>query len=357
SITQPLKVVPRILVIDDDWLNRDLLQAYITSAGYECEKASSGADGLELARARPPDLVLCDVQMRGMNGYEVCERLKADPATQFVPVVMVTALDAEEEKLHAIEVGADDFVTKPYNPVLLLKRVESLLRIKLLHDQVEARNRLLRQVLTRYMSAEVTETILTDPERYLKLGGETRPVAVLFADIRGFTRYTELQTAERVVETLNEIFSELTRVVFDYGGTFDKYLGDEIMAFWGAPLAGPDDVRNAVRATVAMRDTFADMCARRGDMLADLGLGIGLHCGDATVGNVGSEKVMDYTVIGDTVNVASRLQEAAGPGQILISVQSYRQVADEVEAVELDALHLAGRTDPVAVYEVRGLAG
>jgi adenylate cyclase len=342
-----------IMVVDDDWLNRELLETYLQQAGYQVISAGDGARALQMAAAAPPDLVLCDVQMPRMSGYEVCEAFKTNPLTRFVPVVMVTALDSDDEKLRAVEAGADDFVTKPFNSILLLTRVRSLLRIKLLHDQVAERNRLLHEVLTRYLAEGVAQNILTDPERYLKLGGETRPITTLFADIRGFTAFTEQRTAQEVVETLNRIFPELTRVVFSHRGTFDKFLGDAIMAFWGAPLSEPDDTFEAVKAAVEMRDTFYQLFGQENGGFASLGLAIGINSGDATVGNIGSEKVMDYTVIGDTVNVAKRLQEEADGGEILISEATYEQVKAHVKAEKRSTLTLQGRREPVSVYSVQ----
>lgn len=342
-----------IMVVDDDWLNRELLETYLKQAGYNVVSASDGARALQMAVASPPDLVLCDVQMPRMSGYEVCQTLKTNPATQFVPVVMVTALDSDSEKLHAVEAGADDFVTKPFNAILLLTRVRSLLRIKLLHDQVEERNRVLHQVLNRYLAEGVVAQILFNPEQSLKLGGQTVPITALFADIRGFTAFTEKRTAQAVVETLNQIFPELTRVVFAHRGTFDKYLGDAVMAFWGAPLATPTDTFEAIKAAVEMRETFYAMCQR--EPLASLGLSIGLNSGDATVGNIGSEKAMDYTVIGDTVNVAKRLQEGAASGEILISAATYEQVKDQVQAQQQRTITLHGRQEPVRVYAVQAI--
>jgi len=341
----------KILIVDDDWLNRDLLETYLKQAGYQCRAAYDGSMALRLTAEAQPDLILCDVQMPGMTGYEVCRSIKTDPATQFIPVVMVTALDRDEEKVRAVEAGADDFITKPFNSILLLTRVRSLLRIKVLHDQLEERNQLLHKVLTRYLAEGMTQTILTDPDRYLKLGGETRPVTVLFADIRGFTAFTEQRTAQEVVETLNEIFPELTRVVFAHGGTFDKFLGDAVMAFWGAPLSAPGDTLRAVQAAVEMRERFYQLFARKG-----LGLCIGLNSGEATVGNIGSDKVMDYTVIGDTVNVAKRLQEAAGGEELLISEATYAQVRSQVQAEKRESLSLHGRQEPVQVYAVNSVS-
>jgi adenylate cyclase len=340
-----------ILVADDDWLNRDLLKTYLTKAGYEVVTAADGQTALELALQSPPDLALVDVQMPRMNGLELCAALKSSPGTRFVPVVMVTALDSEEEELKAIEVGADDFIIKPYRSLVLLTRVRSLLRIKRLHDEIEAYNRLLRQVLDRFLAEDVTDVILTDPERYLQLGGELRPVTVLFADIRGFSRFTEVHTAPEVIETLNRIFEVLSQVVFTHRGTFDKYLGDGLMAFYGAPVAGEDDAQRAINSAIEMQFRFQKLCEETGEDLVDLGLGIGLHSGEAVVGNIGSERVMDYTVVGYVVNVAKRLQEIAKGSQILISEATFEQV-EGLEAERLDALQLLHLKEPITAYLV-----
>ncbi|MGD2058544.1 MAG: adenylate/guanylate cyclase domain-containing protein [Anaerolineales bacterium] len=353
DLTNIFERPPKILVADDDWLNRDLLKTYLTSSGCDVVTAADGRAALDAAMESPPDLALVDVQMPKMDGLALCQALKSSPSTRFVPVVIVTALDTEEEKLKATEVGADDFVTKPYSSVVLLTRVRSLLRIKKLHDEVEARNRLLRQVLDRFLAEDVTDIILTDPERYLKLGGDLRPVTVLFADIRGFTRFTEEHTADKVINTLNRIYQALSQVVFTFRGTFDKYLGDGFMAFYGAPVAGEDDAKRALDTALEMQRLFGKLREESGDELAGLGLGIGLHSGEAVVGNIGSEKVMDYTVIGDVVNVAKRLQEQAGEGQILLSKYTYELALTEVDAEPLEPIQVIGRREPIPAYLIQ----
>jgi class 3 adenylate cyclase len=357
DLTSILGRPPRILVADDDWLNRDLLQTYLTSSGAEVLTATDGWSALEQARATRIDLALLDIQMPRLDGLALCQTLKNAPETRFVPVIIVTALDREDEKLRAIEAGADDFVTKPYSSMVLLTRVRSLLRIKRLHDEIETRNRLLRQVMDRYMAEDVTDVILTDPERYLKLGGDIRPVTVLFADIRGFTEYTEGHTGPQVIETLNRVFQVLSVLIFSHRGTFDKYLGDGLMAFYGAPLAAQDDAQRAVQTAVEMQRWFAKLRAEGGEDLAELGLGIGLHSGDAVVGNIGSEKVMDYTVVGDVVNVAKRLQERARGGQTLLSRATY-ELLDGIPARRLARVRLPGRKEPITPYviEADGIA-
>jgi adenylate cyclase len=344
---------PKLLVVEDDWLNRDVLQTYLTHMGAEVISASDGQMALELATQDPPDLIFMDMNMPRMDGIEACKYLKSHPATQFVPVVIVTALEGDEEKVRALEAGADDFITKPYSSVLLLACARALLKIKHLNDQLRSRNQLLRQVLNRYVAEAVADTILTDPEKYLRLGGETREVTVLFADIRGFTKFTEQHTAAQTVEALNRIFAELTPVVFKHHGTFDKYVGDAIVAFYGAPVSASDDPLRAVQTALEMQDVFERLCAQDGSALHGLGLGIGLHSGEATVGNVGSETVMDYTVIGDTVNVSQRLQESAKSGEVLMSEATYRRVQNYVLAECLEARAIRGRTEPVTVYSLQ----
>ena len=160
---------PRVLIADDDWLNRDLLKTYLVSSGCEVMIAPDGQTALEIALADPPDLALLDIQMPRLDGVALCRTLKTTANTRFVPIIIVTAYDSDEEKIRAIDAGADDFITKPYNSIILLTRVRSLLKIKKLNDEVEARNALLRKVLNRYVAEDVAEIILEDPDQQLQL--------------------------------------------------------------------------------------------------------------------------------------------------------------------------------------------
>jgi class 3 adenylate cyclase len=349
DLTTILGRPPRILVADDDWLNRGLLETYLTASGCEVFTASDGRAALEHVLKTRLDLALLDIQMPRLDGLTLCQILKGAPETRFVPVVIVTALEREDERLRAIEAGADDFVLKPYSSIVLLTRVRSLLQVKKLHDEIEARNRLLRQVLDRYVAEDVADIILTDPDRYLKLGGEIRAVTVLFADIRGFTEFTESHTGPQVIETLNRIFQALSALIFSHKGTFDKYLGDGLMAFYGAPLAADDDAQRALETAIEMQRWFGELHREAGPDLARLGLGIGLHSGEVVVGNIGSEKVMDYTVVGDVVNVAKRLQERARRGQILISRATFDMVKG-IRAGPPTPVRLPGRKKPITVF-------
>lgn len=349
---------PRVVVADDDWLNRDLLKTYLEAAGCEVYAYPDGEQAWESICTLDPDLALLDIQMPRLDGLSLCRRIKDDSLTRLVPVIIVTALDSEEERLRAIEAGANEFIGKPFNSVILLTRVRSLLRLKHLHDELEHRNRVLQQVLNRYVDKDIADIILTDPERYLRLGGETRDVTVLFADLRGFTQFSAAHAASLVVEAINLVFNELTQVVFKNGGTFDKYLGDAIMAFFGAPLARPDDAHRALATALEMQRRFSDLREKKEHQILQSleGLGVGVHSGEAIVGNIGSERVMDYTVVGSTVNIARRLQEVARPGEILISERTYeRAPGATVEGVARQTF--PGLEEPLALFSLRGLKG
>lgn len=346
----------RILVVDDFAPNVELLEALLVGAGYDISMAFSGEEALAKALAEQPDLVLLDVMMPGMNGFEVCEKLKQAELTRFIPVVLLTALDQIEDKIRGLDAGADDFLTKPFNKVELMARVRSLLRIRALSVQIEQKNLLLFRLLNRYVSEEIVTEILTDPEQHLKLGGAKKDVVVLFADIRGFTAFSEGETAEKVVEVLNECFRHITEVIFKHRGTFDKYLGDCVLAFYGAPLTWGDDLERALLTAIEMQQVFQAMHSRWTEpQMQALGLGIGINCGEVVVGNIGSERLMDYTVIGDNVNLAQRLEQIAQHGQIVISEEVYRRACHLVTATEMSPVLVKGKREPVTAYLVEGL--
>lgn len=347
-----------ILVVDDDWMNREVIEAYLQTTGYRVVTANSGAKALEIAANEVPSLVILDVNMPGMNGYELCSKLKSDERTRLTPVMVVTALEADPDKLKAIEAGADAFLTKPFNSLIMMTQVKSLLRIRRLHDEIEARNVLLRKVLNRYVNEDITEIILADPDKNLQLGGESRAITVFFADIRGFTPFSEGHSAKEVVTVLNRIFAELTPIVFKYRGTLDKYVGDGIMGFFGAPVASEHDALNAARMAIEMQKVFAELKQKITELsIKNLGLGIGISTGEAAVGNVGSDHLMSYTVIGDTVNTASRLQQQAQGGHIVITEKMYQEIAAHVEVSPLAPLRLAGKSEPVPAYRLLSLKG
>ncbi len=358
-----------ILIADDIKTNRRLLTLMLRAEnpGYELIEAADGEETLAKVESCSPDLILLDVMMPKMNGFEVCKLLKAEKKTRFIPIIMITALTKFEDRIKGLEVGTDDFLSKPFRREELLTRVRSLLRMRHMHNQLEEshrivhaqkeeiqkKNELLSEILNRYMSEEVSNQILSDPDKYLKLGGESRKITTLFADIRGFTAYSNQRSPKEVVKTLNTVFERLTRVVFDHRGTLDKLLGDGMMVFYGAPLSNDDDAFRALQTAMAMQSVFKEVQKARNDsMFSELGLGIGINTGDAIVGNIGSERTMDYTVIADSVNIASRLEGIAKKGEIIISQYTHDETANRIIVEQLPPQKIKGIAVSLSLYRL-----
>jgi class 3 adenylate cyclase len=350
------KLEATILIADDQPDIRALLRAQLRNAGYTVVEAEDGNDALVkigemMAAGRLPDLVITDVMMPGRDGFAVAQQLRSWKETRDIPILMLTALTDTEDKVRGIDAGADDFLSKPVNNTELQTRLRALLRAKLYHQQIIEKNALLEKILTRWQSPEVIQQILADTSR-LQLGGVRGTVSVLFADLSGFTRFAESLPPEQVMEALNQTFARLTDVVFANHGTLDKFIGDCLMAFYGAPLSTGNDALNAVRSAVEMQAAFKELKTQWADGRSALGLAIGVNTGEAIVGNVGSHRRMEYTVIGDAVNVAARLQDRAIAGQILIGEDTYTLVAGDVVGREFAGIELKGRAKPIAVYEI-----
>jgi class 3 adenylate cyclase len=341
-----------VLVADDNPDNVELLREVLEAADYTVVVAYDGDEALLKIAEANPDLILLDVMMPGKDGFEVCRRLKKWEQTRNIPVMMLTALQEVADKVRGIEAGADEFLTKPVDTVELQTRVKALVKAKIYRQQVFEKNALLEKILNRYLPEEVVAKVLEDSS-LLKLGGVRDFVTVLFVDLTGFTTFADAVPPEHVMETLNQTFSQLTRILADNHGTFDKYLGDGLMAFFGAPIASDNDALNAVRTAVEMREAFQALKNEWGEgPRAQLGLAVGINSGEVIVGNLGSERLMNYTVIGDAVNVAARLEERAGPGQILIGETTHTLVEDLVVARKFGEIELRGRSKPVVAYEL-----
>ena len=354
----------RILVVDDVAMNVKLLADLLSVKGYETVTAASGAEALARLAADRPDMVLLDVMMPGMSGYEVCAAIRADPAHAMLPVVLVTALDPAKERAKGLEAGADDFLTKPLNQAELLARVKSLLRIKSLYDEVTRQkdelaqwNRTLEQRvaegveqlervgrLKRFFSPQLAEAIVAggadDP-----LKSHRREITVVFLDLRGFTAFTETADPEEVMGVLGEYHAAMGRLILEHEGTLERFSGDGIMIFFNDPVTMDDPAPRAARMALAMQREMNRLAAgwkRRG---YDLRLGVGIAQGFATIGGIGFPGRIDYGAIGTVTNLAARLCGEAQGGEVLLS-QRVRAALDDAEF----------RTEPAGELALKGFA-
>lgn len=349
----------RILVVDDNPNEAFYTRTRLETERYDILTAANGSDALQLIAHRLADMVLLDVGLPDIDGFEVCRRIRAWEMEAYghspvLPVVMITGLPPQERS-NALDAGADDFLTKPVNPMELLARVRSLLRIKSLHDQLESRNRLLYDALQRSVSAPVAERIVQDPERYLRPGGERRTVSILFADLRGYSTLAEELPPDRAIDVLNAYLSCIIDVIYRHGGTVNQLLGDGVMALFGAPISYGDDTWRAVQAALDMQ---AESIALTPPGLPDIrmSMGVGITTGDAVVGHIGSEQRVDYTAVGSVVNLAARFQAHAGPGQILITAPTYERVRDMVVVADVGTQSVRGHNEWVQAFSVLGRA-
>jgi adenylate cyclase len=364
---------PKLLVVDDVPENVRLLQAVVEPRGYDVVSATSGAQALELIASTPVDLVLLDIVMPGMDGYEVCRRLRADPATEFLPVVMITA-SGKEEKRAAIDAGADDFITKPFDQAELLARVRSLLRIKQYHETIvgqaaqlaewnqQLEERVRNQVdelervgrLRRFLSPQLADLVVSSGDESF-LQSHRREITVVFCDLRGFTPFAETVEPEDVMLVLGQYHAALGDLVHRFEGTLERFTGDGLMVFFNDPLPCPDAPQRAVRMAVAMQSRVAQLAEGWSRMGYELHLGVGIAQGHATLGRIGFEGRSDYAAIGSVTNFAERLCGEARPGQILVSQRVHAAAEDIITSEPLGELTLRGFSRPAKVYSVVGL--
>lgn len=363
--------IPRVLVVDDIPSNVRLLEAVLEPAGFAVLSASSGPEALELVMTELPDLVLLDVQMAGMNGYEVCRRIRENEATALLPVVMLTSHDSEA-RIDGIRAGADDFVTKPFDQQELLLRVRSLVRIKRYHDTIRAQadelaewNRTLEarvaeQVeelgrmarLRRFLSPTLAEVVMELGDSVLE--SHRRELAVLFADLRGWTDFSAGTEPEEVMSVVGSYHRAMGELIVKYEATVGWFAGDGLMVWFNDPIPCDDPAARAVRMAVEMREAMAALTTAWRKRGHELDFSIGVALGYATIGQIGFQGRYDYGAVGSVLNLASRLCDAAQPGQIVIGARVLAEVEEIVEATPLGALELKGFGKPVEAFAVTG---
>lgn len=337
-----------VLVVDDQAHNVILAETLLKAQGYKVSQASDGPACLAAVESSPPDLILLDVMMPVMDGLQVCRHLKGHKEHHHIPIILLTALDASEDRIAGIEAGADDFVTKPFNRHELIARVKSLVRMKRLED---AERRHMRQTLERYVEPAVAEQVLANPELAV-VASRRQEATVLFVDVRGFTVWSERVSAEVVVDVMNRFLARAVDLVFEHGGMVDKYTGDGLMALFGAPLPVPEHARGAVACGLAIAAMAPSIT--HPDLGEALAVGVGINSDEMVVGNIGSERRLDYTAMGDAVNVAKRLCDDAPGGQVWVSAGTYAALGG-AQVVDLGHKQLKHRIEPVHTYQVLSL--
>ncbi len=361
----------RILVVDDTPKNVTMLADILTFKGYGVVTASGGKEALAKLESERPDLVLLDVMMPDLNGYEVCRAIRANPATEMLPVVMVTALDPVSERVKGIEAGADDFLSKPISQPELLARVRSLLRIKQYQDTIRLQaaqlkewnerleERVREQVaqldrlgrLKGFFSPQLAEAIVSGGAEGL-LKPHRREVTVVCLDLRGFTAFTESSEPEEVMSVLGEYHNLVGTLVTEHQGTIERFAGDGMLIFFNDPIPVPNAAEQAVRMAVELREKFAALRSQWSKRGYELDLGCGIAQGYATLGTIGFEGRRDYAAIGTVTNLASRLCAEAKGGQILTEQKTYSRVERLIQAEPLGPFTLKGFARPIQAFNI-----
>ncbi len=340
--------------------------------------ATDGEEALAVATAQHPDLILLDIMMPKIDGIDVCRRLKADTSLPFMPIILVTAKADSKDVVVGLEAGADEYLTKPVDQAALVARVKSMLRIKALHDTVQEQaahleaqsqqladwNQTLEQRvqeqlvelerigrLKRFFSPQLAELIVSSGGEKL-LESHRREITVVFCDLRGFTAFSETAEPEEVMGVLREYHTALGTLIFRFEGTLEHFAGDGIMVFFNDPLPCPDPEARAVRMATAMRQQMSELTEKWRRRGYQLGFGVGIAQGYATLGKIGFEGRFDYGAIGTVTNLASRLCSEAQGGQILINQRVYAAVAELVEVEPAGELSLKGFHKPVPTFNV-----
>ncbi|MGD9738899.1 MAG: adenylate/guanylate cyclase domain-containing protein [Bauldia sp.] len=373
---------PLILVVDDVADNRAVLRARLESQGYRIAEADGGETALAATARDPPDLVLLDVMMPGMDGIETVRALRARPSP-FIPVILLTARSDNASVIAGLDAGADEYLIKPVDHAALVARVRAALRLKALQDAVaDQADRLSKQAaelaawngaleervadqlreiermrrLRSFLAPQVVDAILASPDGESALASHRREVAVLFCDLRGFTAFAATAEPEDLIGLLRDYHAVVGELVFRHAGTLERFTGDAVMVLFNDPLPAPDFCRSAVRLATDIRDGLQPLIRRWRVRGAEVDVGIGIAAGFATLGKVGFRDRYDYAAIGPVTNLASRLSGYAAPGQILVTARVAEELSDENAVEPLGLVDLKGMPKPVPVFALRSAA-
>lgn len=373
-----MRTPPRILVADDNAMNLDILRTRLAAHGYEILIAADGEEAVDVARRERPDLILLDIMMPKLDGFEVCRQLRTDPGLPFVPIILVTAKGDSKDVVAGLEAGGDEYLTKPVDQSALLARVKSMLRIKALHDTAQEQGarleaqagelaewgctlerRVAEQLaelervnrFRRFLSPQLADVIVSSGGEKL-LESHRREITVVFCDLRGFTAFAETAEPEEVMAVLRAYHAAMGELIFRHEGTLERFAGDGLMVFFNDPVPCPDPATRAVQMAVGMRQRVGELEVEWRKRGFRLEFGVGIALGYATLGKIGFEGRFDYGAIGTVTNLAARLCDAARGGQILVSQRVYAAVEGRVEAEPVGELALKGFLKPTAAFNV-----
>jgi class 3 adenylate cyclase len=354
----------RILVVDDVELNRSMLSRRLERKAFQVETAEGGQEAIEKIRSTTYDLILLDIMMPEVSGYDVLKEVRKTLSPLELPIIMATAKDQGEDIVSAFKLGANDYITKPIDFPMALARIETQLSRKRameesrrLTAELERRNQFIRKTFGRYLSKEVVESLLASPEG-LRLGGEKRCITIMMSDLRGFTALSERLDPEQVVAVLNNYLGKMAEIVTAYNGTIDEFIGDAILALFGAPIHREDDAERAVVCALQMQLAMREVNdENRKNGFPELEMGIALNTGECVVGNIGSQKRAKYGVVGSHVNLTGRIESYTVGGQILISKATADAVGAELKLGDELQLGAKGFREPVKVCELLGIGG
>ncbi|GHV71114.1 hypothetical protein AGMMS49928_21540 [Spirochaetia bacterium] len=348
-----------IILVDDNPANLRVGKNVLAEK-YSVATAPSAEKMFSLLGNNKPALILLDIDMPEMNGYEAIKILKSKDETKDIPVIFLTGKTESDDELEGLSLGARDYITKPFQPPLLLKRIEVHLLVEKQARELRYFNENLRKAFSTYLSGDVVEELIADPTR-LQLGGIKRRMSAVFTDIQNFSSISEALAPDELVYLLNDYLTALSDTILDQKGTIDKYNGDAIMAFFGAPLELSDHALRSCISAIVMKHREAEMNKKFTEakkIPVPFLTRIGIHTGDMVVGNMGTERKMNYTIMGNAVNLASRLEgiNKHYGTWILASEDTVKECGDRIFTRRLDRIRVVGINEPVQIYEILELA-
>ncbi len=348
---------PKVLLVDDEPDTLHLVQRFLLAEGFRVIEAIDGKQALELYEREQPDLILLDIILPHIDGVRVLKQIREQD--RVTGIIMVSALSSERLTIECMQAGADDYVSKPFPLKEIRSRVQQVLektRLRRknaeLQQQIDELNAKMSILIRRYIPRRVAERLLQEPG-FPSLGGTRQEVTILFVDLRDFSPLATSLPPDRLIHILNTYLSAIADVVLAHEGTLDKFMGDGAMILFNAPMPQEDHIERAIRTALELKRVVEKLDVPLEDHR--LSISMGIHTGDAVVGNIGSQHLMNYTAIGDAVVLAKRLQEIAETGQILVSKEIYQQVRDIAIVEEIGMVSVKGRTEPAQAYNIVGL--